>query len=79
MTHLCRVGHRLLPEIPAEQWEAPPRSSNCHPRGLHRLQAEPMVRVALDYIVDDEEAPLRVLCGNGAQVQPLEERSHERT
>ena len=39
----------------------------------------PMVRVALDYIVDDEEALLRILSGNGAQVQPLEERSDERT
>jgi nucleoside 2-deoxyribosyltransferase len=39
----------------------------------------PMVRVALDYIVDDEEALLRVLSGNGAQIQPLEERSDVRT
>ena len=38
----------------------------------------PMVRVALDYIVDDEEALLRVLSGNGAQVQPAEEDSDER-
>ena len=30
----------------------------------------PMVRVALDHIFDDEEALLRVLSGNGAQVQP---------
>jgi nucleoside 2-deoxyribosyltransferase len=39
----------------------------------------PMVRVALDYIVDDEEALLRILPENVAQVQPLEERSDERT
>jgi len=39
--------------------------------------ADPLV--ALDYIVDDEEALLRVLSGNGAQVRPVEERSHERT
>jgi hypothetical protein len=30
----------------------------------------PMVRVALDYIVDNEEALLRVLSGNVAQVRP---------
>lgn len=28
---------------------------------------------------DDEEALLRVLSGNGAQVRPAEERSDERT
>jgi nucleoside 2-deoxyribosyltransferase len=39
----------------------------------------PMVRVALDSIVDDEEALLRVLSGNGPQVQPVEEGSDERT
>ena len=39
----------------------------------------PMVRVALDYIVDDEEGLLRILSENGAQKQPLEERSDERT
>jgi nucleoside 2-deoxyribosyltransferase len=39
----------------------------------------PMVRVALDNIVDGEDALLRVLSGNGAQVQPAEERSDERT
>ena len=39
----------------------------------------PMVRVALDSIVDDEEALLRVLSGTGPQVQPVEEGSDERT
>jgi nucleoside 2-deoxyribosyltransferase len=39
----------------------------------------PMVRVALDSIVDDEEALLRVLSEKGPQVQPVEERSDERT
>ena len=39
----------------------------------------PMARVALDYIIDDEEALLRVLSEIGAQLQPLEERSDERT
>ncbi len=39
----------------------------------------PMVRVALDYIVDDEEVLLRVLSEHSAQVRPVEERSDERT
>jgi nucleoside 2-deoxyribosyltransferase len=39
----------------------------------------PMVRVALDRIVDDEEALSRVLAQNGTQQQPVEERSDERT
>ena len=39
----------------------------------------PMVRVALDSIVDDEEALLRILFENGAHIQPVEEGSDERT
>jgi len=39
----------------------------------------PMVRAALDYIADDEEALLRILSANGARVQPAEEGPHERT
>ena len=39
----------------------------------------PMVRLALDLIVDDEEALLRVLFENGAHIQPVQERSDERT
>jgi nucleoside 2-deoxyribosyltransferase len=39
----------------------------------------PMVRMALDYIVDDEEALLRALPVKGAQVRPAEERPDERT
>jgi hypothetical protein len=39
----------------------------------------PMVRMALDYVFDDEEALLRALPVNGAQVQPAEERPDERT
>jgi nucleoside 2-deoxyribosyltransferase len=39
----------------------------------------PMVHVALDCIVDDEEALLRLISENSAQVQPVEERSDERT
>jgi hypothetical protein len=43
------------------------------------FRLNPMVRVALDSIVDDEEALLRVLSGEGPQVQPIEEGSDERT
>ena len=39
----------------------------------------PMVGVALDYIVDGEEALLQVLSGTGAQVQPVEEGADEQT
>ena len=39
----------------------------------------PMVRVALDRIVDDEEALLRLLSGHGTQVRPAEEGSDDRT
>lgn len=37
----------------------------------------PMVRVALDYIADDEEALLRLLSGYGTRT--VEEETHERT
>jgi nucleoside 2-deoxyribosyltransferase len=39
----------------------------------------PMVRVALDHIVDDEEALVRLLSGYGALVRPTQEGSHDRT
>ena len=39
----------------------------------------PMVRVALDHIFDDEEALSGILSGNGTQEQPAEERSDERS
>src|SRR5919107_5540542 len=39
----------------------------------------PMVRVALDRIVDDEEALLRLLSGHCTQIRPAEEESDDRT
>ena len=39
----------------------------------------PMVRVALDRIVDDEEALLRLLSGHGTQIRLAEEVRDDRT
>jgi hypothetical protein len=38
-----------------------------------------MVRVALDRIVDDEEALLRLISGHGTHIRPAEEGSDDST
>ena len=38
-----------------------------------------MVRLALDYIAEDEQALLWLLCGYGTRMRPAEEETHERT
>ena len=56
-----------------------PDEGACVELGIAHGQKYLQVRVALDSIVDDEEALLRVLSGNGPQLQPVEERSDEPT
>jgi hypothetical protein len=55
--------------------------------GLHKdshaafinSRPNPMVRVALDRIVDDEEALLRLISGHGTHIRPAEEGSDDST
>jgi hypothetical protein len=76
---MCRVGHRLLPEISAGRGKLLLGLHTDTRAAFIGSRLNPMVRVALDRIVDDEEALSRVLAQNGTQQQPVEERSDERT